>query len=145
MKCLSCNKNNANYSWWLRDQDFERLGVFNQARFELEKCFCVSCWTNEAPDKLDAYLFKYWQTLNQPTAKEQQTDINKPNYYTWHPAIECYKVTQHFMSNPGQAIQYIWRSCNPVATKGMTKKERIKDLQKAIDFLKFEQERIKAE
>lgn len=107
-------------------------------------------WENAAVFLPNKFNWNYedvgnWkETLRQkPTAINQE--INHPNYYTWHPAIECVKVTQHFMSNPGQAIQYIWRSCNPVATKGMTKEERIKDLQKAIDFLKFEQERIKAE
>lgn len=72
----------------------------------------------------------------------KQSTVNKPNYYTWHPAIECYKVTQHFMSNLGQAIQYIWRSGNPEATKGQSKEELIQDLRKAIRFIEFEIERL---
>lgn len=70
--------------------------------------------------------------------------VTKPSYYTWHPAIECYKVTQHFMSNLGQAIQYLWRSGNPEATKGQSKEELIQDLRKAIKFIEFEIERIES-
>lgn len=66
----------------------------------------------------------------------------KPNYYTWHPKVSCKEVSQEFMSNLGQAIQYLWRSNTLKTTKGQSKAEVIADLNKAIDFIKFEIERL---
>ena len=62
------------------------------------------------------------------------------NYYNWHPIGECYKISQEFDSNLGQAIQYIYRSGSP---EGITKHENtVEDLQKAINFIQYEIERI---
>ena len=72
--------------------------------------------------------------------------VTKPSYYTWHPAIECIKVSQEFCSNLGQAIQYIWRSETTnqnAVTKGDTPEEIIKDLEKAKMFIDFEIARLK--
>lgn len=48
------------------------------------------------------------------------------------------------MSNLGQAIQYIWRSNTLKTTKGQSKAEVIADLNKAIDFIKYEIERLES-
>ena len=80
----------------------------------------------------DSDMFKYavWQAM--------QGEFDSPkNYYNWHPEIECYKVSQHFPGNLAQAIQYIWRSGGPVV------KDNVKqDLEKAIDFIQYEIERL---
>ena len=62
---------------------------------------------------------------------------NHPDYYGWHPVAECIEVSQHFNGNLAQAIQYIWRCGRKPDVSA------VKDLEKAMNFLKFEIERIK--
>ena len=62
---------------------------------------------------------------------------NHPNYYGWHPVAECIEISQHFNGNLAQAIQYIWRCGRKPDVSA------IKDLEKSIDFLRFETDRIK--
>ena len=63
--------------------------------------------------------------------------IEHPDYYGWHPVAECIEISQHFNGNLAQAIQYIWRcGRKPDASA-------VKDLEKAVRFLKFEIDRIK--
>jgi hypothetical protein len=68
--------------------------------------------------------------------------IDKPNYYTWHPLIECRKVIELFPANLAMAVKYIWRVANPQASKYDSVEQRVEDLNKAINFLKFEIERL---
>lgn len=69
---------------------------------------------------------------------EWNSVLEPVNHYNWHPIGECYKISQEFNSNLGQAIQYIYRSGGPV-----TKHEDVtEDLRKAIQFLEFEIERL---
>lgn len=67
---------------------------------------------------------------------------HNPDYYTWHPIIECRKVIEYFPLNLGCAIKYIWRVANPQASKFDSIDKRIEDLNKAINYLKFEIERL---
>ena len=61
--------------------------------------------------------------------------VKHPDHYTSVvPGIECIQVTQHFNFNKGNAIKYIWRAGN--------KNNEIEDLQKAIQYLEFEINRI---
>ncbi len=62
--------------------------------------------------------------------------IAKPNHYNWHPTgVECKDIVKEFIYNKGTAIAYIWRSEH----KGTEEA----DLQKAVQHLQFELERIK--
>lgn len=65
------------------------------------------------------------------------TGTDHPDYYGWHPVAECIQVSQHFNGNLAQAIQYIWRCGRKPDVSA------VKDLEKAMNFLKFEIERIK--
>ena len=62
---------------------------------------------------------------------------NHPDYYGWHPVAECIEVSQHFNGNLAQAIQYIWRCGRKPDVSA------VKDLEKSINFLRFEIDRIK--
>lgn len=63
---------------------------------------------------------------------------NNPNYYTWHPAApECYKVAQEFTYNLGNALTYIWRAGRKPENTA------VRDLEKAVDHLRFEIERLR--
>lgn len=128
MECFYCGKNAGSLSWWYQDQEETKV----------EKCLCSVCNLNidVTESKLDTKFFETF--LKEIKPKE----INTPNYYTWHPKVSCKEVSQEFMSNLGQAIQYIWRSNTLKTTKGQTKAEVIADLNKAIDFIKFEIERL---
>jgi hypothetical protein len=127
------------HPWWLTPEDFDNFGIEYQEIYNLEDCLCLTCVAQHSQVFLDSYLIDYWKKFQKPSISGE---VEHPNYYTWHPVIECYKVTQHFLGNLAQAIQYIWRCGNPTAMKGVTKEERIKDLRKAIQFIEFEIERI---
>lgn len=62
--------------------------------------------------------------------------VNQPDHYTWHPAIECIKVTQEFNFNLGNAIKYIWRAGRK------QEQPTIQDLEKARKYIEFEIDRI---
>lgn len=80
------------------------------------------------------------ETIRRAEEREQNMKHNNPRYYTWHPAApECYKVAQEFTYNLGNALTYIWRAGRKPGNSA------VKDLQKAIDHLRFEIERLEAE
>ncbi len=91
----------------------------------------------------DQGKFRFWPILkcNEPIQEQKGEDmeedlIAKPNHYNWHPSgIECKDIVKEFIYNKGTAIAYIWRS----AHKGTEEQ----DLQKAVQHLQFELERIK--
>lgn len=60
-----------------------------------------------------------------------------PPHYGQVPNIECIDVVQHFNFNRGNAIKYVWRA----GAKG----NPVEDLLKAIEYCKFEIERIENE
>lgn len=132
MKCLKCGKPGETF-WWLTSKDFMERGV-QEDYFKVEDCFCKDCCDSITNN--DNLLYNYWLSI-QPFEDE-----SKPNYYTWHSKVSCKEVSQEFMSNLGQAIQYLWRSNTLKTTKGQSKVEVIADLNKAIDFIKFEIERL---
>ena len=69
----------------------------------------------------------------------KEVQIEHPDYYTWIPGIECWNVIQHFNYNIGAAMKHQWR-CG--RKPGMS---AVKDIEKAIQYLKHEIERIKDE
>jgi hypothetical protein len=88
--------------------------------------------------ELDFDVENWKETLR----KKGQSTIDKPNYYTWHPLIECRKVIELFPANLAMAVKYICRVANPQASKYDSVDQRVEDLNKAINFLKFEIERL---
>lgn len=64
-------------------------------------------------------------------------DVNHPNHYTWHSKIECKDVAGEFNYNIGTAIAYLWRC-------GHKHNQPAEDLNKAIQHIRFELERIGA-
>ena len=138
MKCLNCGKPGETY-WWLNAYDFQERGFDIPSGWTVEDCFCYACF--DSVENKDDLLYNYWLSI-QPIEMKEET---KSNYYTWHSKVSCKEVSQEFMSNLGQAIQYIWRSNTLKTTKGQSKAEVIADLNKAIDFIKFEIERLEDE
>ena len=128
MKCLYCGENEGEFDWWFSDQ----------YATEVKNCLCEKC--NAKPNITSTLLdAKFFETFMKEVKPKES---NTPNYYTWHSKVSCKEVSQEFMSNLGQAIQYIWRSNVLQTTKGQSKAEVIADLNKAIDFIKFEIERL---
>lgn len=72
--------------------------------------------------------------------------MEKPghNYYMLENGIECKDVAGEFSYNIGTAMAYLWRAGKKPADQGRTQSEKhIEDLQKAIDHIRYEIERIK--
>lgn len=63
-------------------------------------------------------------------------EIKSPNYYKWHPLIECKDVIKFFCWPLGNAIKYIWRAGKK---DGET---AIKDLQKAQECIQIKIDQI---
>lgn len=135
MNCIRCGEAEATKPWHLTEVDFEEHGITGENTYRI-KCFCLDCRDYTDSKLLDEYLFKYWEI-------QQQTKKSGPKYYTWHPKVNAVEVSQHFTSNLGQAIQYLWRSNILEQTKGQTTAEVIVDLEKAINFINFEIARLK--
>ena len=63
-----------------------------------------------------------------------QDPVNHPKHYTSHPSgVECITITEHMNFLLGNAVKYIWRAD--------LKDNDVKDLEKAIWYLKREIER----
>lgn len=63
--------------------------------------------------------------------------VEHPKHYNSHPSgIECITVVQHYNFNVGSAMKYLWR-------QGLKDSEpSVRDLSKAIEYIKFEIDRI---
>ncbi len=65
------------------------------------------------------------------------SEVKHPHHYTGHPSgVECISITQHMNFNIGNAIKYLWRV-------GLKSDDKIKDLEKARQYIDFEITRIK--
>ena len=63
--------------------------------------------------------------------------VSHPHHYTSHPSgIECIQITEHMGFCLGNAIKYIWRA-------GLKTNDPVKDLEKAIWYLRREIERLR--
>ncbi len=133
------------FDWFAYDADGRAFWYKSRPFYKLEdKSWFVANYTDcECAYDYDVDECSLWK--NTLLCKDDLREETKPNYYTWHPVTSCVKVSQLFSGNLAQAIQYIWRSetLNPQSiTKGQSKAEVIADLNKAIDFIKFEIERL---
>lgn len=63
--------------------------------------------------------------------------IKHPDHYTSHPSgVECITIAQEHTFNIGNAIKYLWRA-------GIKDQDaHIQDLEKAIQYIKFEIKRL---
>jgi hypothetical protein len=69
-------------------------------------------------------------------------EVNNPIHYNKHPSgVECIEITRHMNNNLGNAIKYVWRA----GEKGEGVEFAIKDLNKAIFYLKDEIQRLQDE
>lgn len=75
--------------------------------------------------------------LNQSSRWTEPQPLEESPWYNWHPVATCEEIAEHFPSNLGKAIEYIYRS--------PFKSNPIHDLEWAIHFLKREQERIQVQ
>ena len=68
-------------------------------------------------------------------SSQERGPIQDPHWYNWHPVASCDQIAEHFPSNLGKAIEYIYRS----PFKG----DPVHDIEWAIRFLRREQARIR--
>ena len=78
------------------------------------------------------------------TNKTEQ--IDHPTHYNSHPSgVESIDVVEHFSFNVGNAIKYLWRAGLKVQPEDLTDEALIRDLEKALWYMKREVERNKKE
>lgn len=71
--------------------------------------------------------------------------VASPAHYRQHPSgIECIDITKHMSFTVGNAIKYLWRAGLKQDPGKDQLDKRIEDLQKAIQYIKFEIERLKS-
>lgn len=129
------------YNWFSIDQDGSAFWSKKRPFYESDENVWHSGRYWKRASDFDVSFCPTWkETLR--FKEDLMEETNAPNYYTWHSKVSCKEVSQEFMSNLGQAIQYLWRSNTLQTTKGQSKAEVIADLNKAIDFIKFEIERL---
>jgi len=77
---------------------------------------------------------------NYPKPTEQ---VDHPTHYNECPSgVETIKVIRHMNHNRGAAMKYVWRAGAKVHEGETPKQATIRDLKKAIWYLKDEIERI---
>lgn len=98
-----------------------------------EIIYCKSCCT--VKDYTNKELL---DIIKEPTPKApiQHDSVNHPAHYTSHPSgVECITISEHFMGNLAQALQYIWRA-------GLKTDNPIEDLKKAAWYVNREIKRL---
>lgn len=65
-----------------------------------------------------------------------------PAYYRFPGGVEVRQISAHLTSFGGQAVQYVSRSTR---LDGQNKGDVVKDLEKAIDFIRWEIERVQGD
>lgn len=135
IKCFVCNKNFKKSSN-LDDQSYHWYDSRDKTViFEV----CNDCFHNNTNNFLD----KKVAPLYEATLKPKTSSID-PNYYKWHPKVECKEVISEFPFNLASVIKYIWRVASPDARKYDSVEGQVEDLRKAIQYLEFEIDRIQA-
>lgn len=135
------------YNWFAYDADGKAFFYIDRPFYRLDNDYWLYSGVDDSWYKAEEFKLNgcpTWKdSLQCKDDLKEGVESTKPNYYTWHPKVSCKEVSQEFMSNLGQAIQYIWRSNTLKTTKGQTVEELIKDLEKAQDFLGYEIQRLK--
>lgn len=76
-----------------------------------------------------------WNCYAKGDNSDYKITVEQPPHYTQHPSgVECITITRHMPFCLGNAVKYIWR-CEH---KGRKKQ----DLEKAIQYLKYEIENM---
>ena len=79
------------------------------------------------------------KTLNQVCAELEDNPVSHPSHYTSHPSgVECKDIIKHMTWAVGTAVKYLWR-CDHKHP------DPIQDLEKAIECIKIEIERLSNE
>lgn len=86
-----------------------------------------------------AYIFESGRYDYSATLVEPAEDAVSPSYYRFPGGVEVKEISGHLTSFGGQALQYIARSTR---LDGNNKGDVIENLQKAIQFLEWEIERV---
>jgi len=133
------------FKWFAIDQNGEAFWYKSRPFYKLDDTWWDAGNSQDWERAYDYDVDEYSAWKNTLLCKDDLREETKPNYYTWHSKVSCKEVSQEFMSNLGQAIQYIWRSNVLQTTKGQSTEEVIADLNKAIDFVRFEIERLENE
>jgi len=70
-------------------------------------------------------------------------EVKKPKHYNSHPSgVECITIAQHMTFCAGNALKYIWRAGLKTADSEIPREKHLEDLRKAVQYLKFEINRI---
>lgn len=100
--------------------------------------------------KLDAAIEDVNKNNSQYTDKADRSNldprgVNHPPHYNAHPSgIECIEVVRHMTFNLGSAVKYVWRIGLKPVHDAVTPEDDLKDLEKAIWYIKDEIQRCKA-
>lgn len=96
-----------------------------------------------------SYNLGYEDSLTIETGKmSEPTDLDDkpfgvltPSYYDFPNGVQVRDISAHLTSFGGQALQYVARATR---LDGNNKGEAVKDLQKALDFIQWEIDRLEA-
>jgi hypothetical protein len=84
---------------------------------------------------ITAEFNRVWRVSKTPTTHDA---VHHPSHYTSHPSgVECIDIIEHFVTNIGNAVKYLWRA-------GM-KDDLLQDLEKARWYVDREIGRVKAQ
>lgn len=73
-------------------------------------------------------------------------EVNHPLHYNSHPSgVEAITITRHHSFNIGNAIKYLWRAGLKTKGEDTTLEAQIKDLEKAIWYIKDEIQKLQNE
>ena len=84
-------------------------------------------------------------TDNMSLTGDKHDPVSFPDHYRQHPSgIECIDITKHMSFTVGNALKYLWRAGLKEDPGKDQLDKHIEDLQKAIQYIKFEIERLKS-
>lgn len=125
------------YNWFAYDEDGDAWFYRDRPALAGEEWY-VNSSTKAHEFCVNHSVNNWYLTLRQ----KGQTLMEKPDYYTWIPGIECKQVTNHFNFNVGNIIKYAWRVGNPQATKHQSTEGLVEDLNKIKMYAEFEIQRL---
>ena len=82
---------------------------------------------------------------NMTLTGDDHDPVALPRHYRQHPSgIECIDIAKHMNFSIGNAIKYLWRAGLKEEPGKDQFDKHVEDLQKAIQYIKFEIERLKS-